>query len=299
MAHALWSGAISFGLVHIPVELHTATRQNELALVMLDRHDLAPIGLRRYNKQTGAEVAWDDIIKGYEYQPDDYVVLSEEELRSANVRATQTIDIACFVDAAEVTSLYYDTPYYLAPGRGGDKVYTLLRATLQKAGKLAIATIVIRTRQHLCALLAMDDCIVLNTLRYPSELRASDELKLPPATLKASGIAEREMQMALALVDGMTAQWEPEQYHDSYRDDVLALIERKVRAGQGKTLTRPEAATQAAPRETADLVALLQQSLSGRLPQGGKGGDAKNGKGDGKAGRRPLSRARPVPRHRA
>lgn len=296
MAHALWSGAISFGLVHIPVELHTATRQHELALTMLDRRDLAPVGLRRYNKQSGAEVAWDDIVKGYEYQPDDYVVLSEEELRSANVRATQTIEIACFVDAGEVASLYYDTPYYLAPGRGGDKVYALLRATLQRAGKLAIATVVIRSRQHLCALLAMDDCIVLNTLRYASELRASDELRLPPAALKAAGIADRELQMALALVEGMTAQWQPEQYHDSYRDDVLALVERKVRAGQGKTISHAAPEAQAAPRPAADLVALLQQSLSGRPPPGGKGGA--DGKG-GKPGRRPLSRAPPAPRHRA
>lgn len=297
MAHALWSGAISFGLVHIPVELHTATGQHELALTMLDRRDLAPVGLRRYNKESGAEVAWDDIVKGYEYQPDDYVVLSEDELRGANVRATQTIEIACFVDAAEVASLYYDTPYYLAPGRGGDKVYALLRATLQRAGKLAIATVVIRSRQHLCALLAMDDCIVLNTLRYASELRATDELKLPPATPKLAGIADRELQMALALVDGMTAPWQPEQYHDSYRDDVLALVERKVRAGQGKTITRAEPEPQAAPRQTADLVALLEHSLSG------KGGvDRKSGKGDGKSAkpaRRTLSRAPPAPRHRA
>ena len=215
-ARALWKGAISFGLVHIPVGLYSAVQTHELDLTMLDRRDFSPVGYKRYNKKTGKDVTWDDIVKGYEYEEDEYVVLSDEDLKRANVEATGTIDIQAFVDAADVPLTYYEQPYYLAPSKGGAKVYALLRETLRKAGKIGIATVVIRTKQHLCALVCIDDKIVLNTLRYEAEIRDAEELKLPPATAKAAGISDKELQMALSLVEGMSEEWKPEQYRDTY-----------------------------------------------------------------------------------
>ncbi|MES2260227.1 MAG: Ku protein [Pseudomonadota bacterium] len=264
-ARSLWKGAISFGLVHIPVELHTAVQEHDLDLTMLDRRDFSPIGFKRYNKATGKEVNWDNIVKGYEYEEGEYVVLSDEDLRQANVEATQTIDILAFVREEDVPLTYFETPYYLAPGRGGDKVYALLRETLRKAGRIAIATVVIRVRQHLCALVCVDDGIVLNTLRFAEEIRSTEDLKLPPKAPKSAGISDKELQMALTLVDGMTEEWKPEQYHDTYRADVLALVKRKIRAGQTKTITSaaPEKKEKASAN-VIDLVALLKESLGGK-----------------------------------
>jgi len=215
-------------------------------------------------------VTWDDIVKGYEYEEDEYVVLSDEDLKRANVEATGTIDIQAFVDAADVPLTYYEQPYYLAPTKGGAKVYALLRETLRKAGKIVIATVVIRTKQHLCALVCIDDKIVLNTLRYAAEIRSAEELKLPPATMKAAGISDKELQMALSLVEGMSEEWKPEQYRDTYKDDVLALVKKKVKAGQTKTITAAEPEDRPAKASNVVyLVALLQDSLGKRPAKGG------------------------------
>ncbi len=266
MARALWKGAISFGLVHIPVELYSAVKEHELDLSMLDRRDFAPIGFKRYNKSSGQEVAWDNIIKGYEYADGEYVVLSDEDLKRANVKATQTVDILAFVDAGDVPLTYYEQPYYLAPTKGGEKVYALLRETLRKAGKIGIASVVMRTKQHLCALVCIDDAIVLNTLRYADEIRDTDELKLPGASAKTAGITDKELTMALSLVEGMSEPWKPDQYRDTYRDDVLAIVDKKIKARQTKTITAPGPEDKAAKSTNViDLVALLQQSL-GKKP---------------------------------
>jgi DNA end-binding protein Ku len=266
MGRSLWKGAISFGLVHIPVEMFPAVREKSLDLTMLDRRDFSPVGFKRYNKSNNKEVTWDDIVKGYEYSDGEYVVLSEEDLRRANPEATQTIDILAFVDAAEVPLIYYEQPYYLAPGKGGDKVYALLRETLRKTGKIGIATVVIRVKQHLAALLCVDDTIVLNTLRFADEIRETDELKIPATKAQAAGVTDKELKMAMALVDGMSEPWKPKQYHDNYREDVMALVEKKVKAKQTKTITMP-GKEKAAPRSSnvVDLVALLQQSI-GKKP---------------------------------
>ncbi|UOD29458.1 Ku protein [Massilia violaceinigra] len=266
MGRSLWKGAISFGLVHIPVEMHPAVRDNALDLTMLDRRDFSPVGFKRYNKGNNKEVVWDDIVKGYEYADDEYVVLSDEDLRRANPEATGTIDILAFVDADTVPLLYYEQPYYLAPGKGGDKVYALLRETLKKVGKIGIATVVIRVKQHLAALVCEGDTIVLNTLRYSDEIRPTDELKIPGARSKSAAISDKELKMAMALVEGMSEDWEPEQYHDTYREDILALVQKKVKAKQTKTITMPEKEKAPAGKSNViDLVALLQQSL-GKKP---------------------------------
>ncbi|MES2741549.1 MAG: Ku protein [Pseudomonadota bacterium] len=266
MARALWKGAISFGLVHIPVELYSAVKEHQLDLSMLDQRDFAPIGFKRYNKSSGEEVSWDNIIKGYEYADGEYVVLSDEDLKRANVKATQTVDILAFVDAGDVPLTYYEQPYYLTPTRGGEKVYALLRETLRKAGKIGIASVVMRTKQHLCALVCIGDAIVLNTLRYADEIRDTDELKLPEASAKAAGITDKELTMALSLVEGMSEPWKPDQYRDTYRDDVLAIVDKKIKAKQTKTITAPGPEDKAAKSTNViDLVALLQQSL-GKKP---------------------------------
>lgn len=266
MARSMWKGAISFGLVHIPVEMYPAASDQGLDLTMLDRRDFAPIGFKRYNKATGKEVSWDDIVKGYEYSDGEYVVLSDEDLRRANPEATQTIDILAFVNAEQVPLIYYEQPYYLAPGKGGDKVYALLRETLREVGKIGIANVVIRVKQHLAALVCVGDAIVLNTLRYPDEIRPTDELKIPAADSKAAQVTDKELQMARALVDGMSEKWKPQQYHDTYREDVMALIRKKVAANQTKTLTEPEPEEEKPARTNViDLVALLQASL-GKKP---------------------------------
>lgn len=266
MARSLWKGAISFGLVHIPVEMYPAVREHGLDLTMLDRRDFSPVGFKRYNKSNDKEVTWDDIVKGYEYSDGEYVVLSEEDLRAANPEATGTIDILAFVDAEDVPLLYYEQPYYLAPGKGGDKVYALLRETLRTAGKIGIATVVIRVKQHLAALVCVGDTIVLNTLRFADEIRESDELKIPTKSAKTAAVSDKELKMAMALVEGMSEEWKPEQYHDNYREDVLALVEKKVKAKQTKVITMPgKSEARPSSSNVVDLVALLQQSI-GKKP---------------------------------
>jgi DNA end-binding protein Ku len=291
MARALWSGAISFGLVHIPVQLFPADNSQALGLTMVDKNDLSPVGYKRINKRTGKEVAWEDIVKAYEYEHDQYVVLSDEDLRRANVDATHTIDILSFVDAGQIPPIHYEKPYYLTPAKGGDKVYALLREALKRSGKVAVAQIVIRTKQHLAAISPMGDIIVLDTLRYGDELRPADQFKLPSRTLKATGISDKELQMAVTLIEGMSEDWDPRRFHDTYREDVLALVEKKVQAHQTKTLTEPEEGAEGPPEaKIIDLMALLKQSLN---KQGTKTADGKG------APRAPKKRASKSSSHRS
>lgn len=263
MPRAIWKGAISFGLVHIPVELYPAESRQGLDLDMLDKRDFAPVGYKRYNKETGKEIEWNDIVKGYEYEKGQYVVVSDEDLKRANVEATQTIDILSFADAEEIPPIYFEQPYYLKPTRGGAKVYVLLRETLKRAGKVGIAQVVIRTKQHVAALLPMDDAIVLNLLRYHDELRSPDALELSDTKDKKSAVTDKEVKMALSLLEDMTEAWHPEQYHDTYRDDVMALIEKKIAANQTHAITQPEAGEEHAPSsaKVIDLMELLRKSI--------------------------------------
>jgi len=187
MAHrALWRGAISFGLIYVPVEMYAAARDGSLHLHLLDSRDFAPIGYERVNKKTGKAVEWSDIVKGYEYQKGNYVALSDADFKHANVKASETIDIASFSDAADISPPYFETPYYLAPAKGGQKVYALLRETLQSTKKVAVATFVMRGRQHLCVVAPHERALMLMTLRFASDLLAADDLELPAASPKAA-----------------------------------------------------------------------------------------------------------------
>lgn len=263
MPRTLWKGAISFGLVHIPVGLYSAEKRNSFDLTMLDRRSMKPVGFKRYNKETGEDVSWDDIVKGYEYEKDRYVVLTEEDFKRANVEATQTVEILSFVDGEEIGPMYYETPYYLAPDKRGHKGYALLRETLKQTGKIAIANVVIRTRQYVAALIPYKDVILMNTLRYPNELRDTDELDLPSSNLKTAGVGSREVEMARRLVEGMSAPWKPEEHRDTYHEDLLTLIEKRVQAGQTEEVIEPskEEGKPRAKGEVIDLMALLKKSV--------------------------------------
>ena len=270
MPRALWKGAISFGLVHVPVELYPAAQRHSLDMDLLDRRTMAPIGYKKINKATGKEVDTANIVKGYEYEKGQYVVLGDEDFRRANPKATQTVEILAFIDGGEIEPMYYDTPYYLVPTKGGHKVYALLRETMKRAGCVAIATVIIQTRQHLAAVIAGERMLVLNTLRYADEIRAADESQLPEAGLRAAGVNQTEIDMALKLIENMTGKWEPKRYHDSYRDDLLARVKQKIKSGQTKEAAEPDEAE--APSRSADVIdltVLLRESVrghSGRQP---------------------------------
>jgi DNA end-binding protein Ku len=263
MPRSLWKGAISFGLVNIPVVLYPAENRNSFDLTMLDRRDMKPVGFKRYNKDTGKDVPWEEIVKGYEYEKERYVVLSDEDFRRANVEATQTVEIVNFVDAEEISPTYFETPYYLVPDKRGEKGYALLRETLKKANKVGIATVVIRTRQYIAALIPDEDVIVLNTLRYANELKSIKGLDVPSGNRKTVGVTPREVEMATKLVEEMTASWEPEKYHDTYHEDLMKLIEKRIKAGQTEVVTEPEEEKEK-PRqaEVIDLMTLLKRSVA-------------------------------------
>ena len=272
MPRVLWKGAISFGLVHIPVGLYSAEKRNSFDLTMLDRRTMKPVGFKRYNKESGEDVSWDDIVKGYEYEKGRYVILTEEDFKRANVEATQTVDILSFVRQEEIPPLFFETPYYLAPDKRGHKGYALLRETLKQTGKIGIANVVIRTRQYVAALIPIGDVIVMNTLRYANELRPADEFDLPSGNLKGVEVNAREVEMARRLVEGMTAKWNPDEYRDTYHEDLLALIDKRVAAGQTEVITEPSAEEEERPAggDVVDLMALLKRSVEvkgkGRRP---------------------------------
>lgn len=264
MPRVLWKGAISFGLVHIPVGLYSAEKRNNFDLTMLDRRDMKPVGFKRYNKETGEEVSWDQIVKGYEYEKERYVVLTDEDFRRANVEATQTIDILRFVEGEEIAPMYFETPYYLAPDRRGEKGYALLRETLKHTHKVGVANVVIRTRQYVAALIPVGDVIVMNTLRYADEVRAADELEVPSKNVKAAGVTPRETEMAVKLVEEMTGDWNPEDYRDTYHEDLLKLIDTRIKAGETEVISTTEASeTDEEPSrgKVVDLMALLKRSV--------------------------------------
>jgi DNA end-binding protein Ku len=269
MARALWKGAISFGLVNIPVELYPAEDRKSFKFSMLDKRDLSPVGYKRYSKKSGKEVDWQNVVKGYEYEKDEYVVLSDEDFRRANVKATQTIEIRAFVGDDEIPAEYFETPYYLAPDKRGQKVYALLRETLKSTHRAAVAQVVIRTTQHLAAVVANGRALMLMTLRYQDELRPMKDLDLPPESLKAAGVNPKEIDLAKRLVSDMTERWNPSEFKDTYHDDLMARIRQKIKEGQTKEITKPDTEEKGAPRsaEVIDLAALLKQSLGKGAPE--------------------------------
>ncbi len=267
MARSIWKGVITFGLVSIPVELFSAEDRKEFKFSMLDKRDFSPVGYKRYSKESGKEVEWGNIVKGYEYEKGQYVVLSEEDFKRANVKASRTIEIQSFVSTAEVSAEFFDTPYYLVPGDRGEKVYGLLRETLRSTDRMGIAQFVLRTGQHLAAVRPVGRALMLFTLRYADELRGTSGLELPAEGMKAVHVTPREIDLAKRLIDDMTEKWKPDAFKDTYHDDLMQRIKEKVKKGETKEITKPSADGEDEPRsaKVIDLASLLKQSL-------GKGG---------------------------
>lgn len=258
MARAIWKGSISFGLVNIPVGLYSAETRDEIHFKMLDKKTMSPIHYKRVAEETTKEVPWEETVRGYEFSPGKYVVMSDEDLKRAAPEATQTIDIVDFVDLEEISPLYFDKPYYLGPDKKGAKAYALLRETLRRTGKVGIAKVVIRTRQYLAAVVARGDVLTLELLRYAHELRDASELDLPAGK---AGVSDREIDMAERLVEGMVSAWEPEKYKDDYRQALMKTIEERVEAGQLEASPEPAPRPERARDNVVDLMALLKQSL--------------------------------------
>ncbi len=253
---AIWKGAISFGLVNIPVSLFPALKREELSFHMLRASDHSRISYKRVAEADGKEVPWDQIVKGYEYEKGRYVVLKDDDFARIDIEATQTVDIMRFVKLEEVSPLLFNKPYYMEPVKTGAKAYSLLREALVAGGKIGIAEVVIKTRRHLAAIKPQNDGLILELMHYPADLRPAEEYKLPANV--APG--REEMKMARALIDNMTAPWRPEEYEDRYKEDMEKLIEEKVKHQGDDEPTRP--ARKKAPSNVIDLVAVLKQSLA-------------------------------------
>lgn len=261
MAHAIWKGSISFGLLNIPVTLQTAGESKELHFQMLDSKDLAPIKYKKVNANTGREVAYERIAKGYEYEPDQYVIMSKQDFAAANPKATQTIDIEDFADLADIDPLMIEKPYYLVPQKGGEKGYFLLRDALEKTEKVAIGKIVIRTKQHLCSVIARGNYLVCLILRFAHEVLDVNEVDYLE-NVKAVRYNPKELKMAEQLISGMSGKWEPGKYKDTYYDDIMKRIKAKIKAGKSHTIEEPaEEIEEIKPSKVVDLLPLLRKSL--------------------------------------
>ena len=251
----IWKGTISFGLVSIPISLHRATTEEDLRFRLLRKTDLSPVNYKRVAEVDGKEVAWDQIVKGYEYEQGKYIVLKDEDFKRVDIEATQTVDIIDFVELDEIDPMFFDRPYYIEPQKNADKAYALLRDSLQNAEKVGIAKVVIKTKQHLAAVKPRSNLLVLELMHFADELINPDELKSPKA-VKPSG---QEMKMAQELVKSMTAEWHPNKYTDDYRKALLNLIHRKIKSG-GKELPEPKTEGKK-PTNVIDLVEVLKRSL--------------------------------------
>jgi DNA end-binding protein Ku len=260
MARAIWKGSISFGLVNIPVGLYSAESRDDISFKLLDRKTKSPIHYKRVSEESGKEVPWEQTVRGYEVDKGKYVVLSDEDLKRAAPEATQTIDILGFVDLKDISPLFFDKPYFLAPDSKGTKAYALLRETLRRTGKVGIAKVVIRTRQYLAAVVARgdSDVLTLELMRYAHELRDPAELDVPRGK---EGVSDKELQMAIRLVEGMEEAWDPDKYKDDYRSDLMKMIEKRAKSGELEGSTEPAPKPEARGGKVVDLMALLKRSL--------------------------------------
>lgn len=284
MARPIWKGAISFGLVSIPVSVHPGEARRELALHMLDGRDMARVRNKHVNERTGEEVPNEEIVKGYEYEPDRHVVLSEEDFRRADVEATQTIDIVGFVRSEDIDPAYFDRPYYLTPPKSAAKGYMLLREALARTGYVGVAKIVIRTRQHLAALMPRGRMLVLELMRWPYELRDPEDLDLPGEGLGDVDSSKKELAMAEQLVEAMVEAWDPSRYEDTYHDDLMRLIRERVEAGELAAPGEAEVTMPAgsgtgaeAGAEVVDIMALLKRSVESAGGEAARSGGSSKG----------------------
>ena len=250
---SLWKGAISFGLIHIPVQLYSASRARELSFKLLHKKDLGEIRYARICKIDGKEVPWEEIVKGYEIEKGDFVVLTEEDFAKVNVQKTKTVEILSFTQEDQIDTIYYDTPYYLEPEKGSIKAYALLRDALQKSKKVAVGRFVLKQHEHIGIIRPHGNVLVLQKLRYDTELLSDKDLNIP----KKTDLSKQEVEMALQLIDQLTKPFKPEIYSDTYTDELKAMIQRKKK---GKIVSPPH---EKAPKESKvhDIMSLLKESL--------------------------------------
>lgn len=253
---AIWKGSISFGLVNIPIGLYSATRKEDLSFRQLREGDLSQIRYKRVAEADGDEVPWEKIVKGYEYEKGQFVVVTDEDFEKAAPEASQSIDITDFVELSEIDPIFFDKPYYLEPQKGGKKAYALLRETLKQTGRVGIAKVVIKTREHLAAVKPKGDALVLELMHFPEEVLDAGGLDLP----REEEIGKKELDMAKTLVETMSGEWEPEKYKDEYREKLIKLIEEKVARG-GEAAPSAKATPRKATN-VVDLVEVLQRSLA-------------------------------------
>ena len=269
MPRAIWKGAISFGLVHVPVSLYPGSSESGIDFDWLDQRTMDPVGYKRINKRTGKEIEREHIVKGVKADNGEYVILSEDEIRAAYPKTTQTIEIEGFVKAPEIPFVYLDRPYYLEPASKGEKVYALLREAMAASGVIGIARVVMHTKEHLAALVPSGAGLVLNTLRWSNEIRDMDALELPAAGQQAAKLKDSELKMAEQLIGDMTVAWKPADFTDHFADAVHALVQKRVAAGKTEKVEPIEADESPKTSNVIDLTALLKQSLGNR-----KGGGA-------------------------
>lgn len=259
MPRPIWKGQISFGLVNIPVTLYPAVERTELHFHLLDSRDMGHIRYERVNEETGAEVPWNEVVKGYEYEKNNYVVVKDEELKRIAVESTQTINIENFVAAKDLDCIYFDKPYYLIPEKKTEKGYVLLREALRNKKAVGIAKVVIRTRQYLTAIMPYRDGLLLNLLHFAQEFRDIKNFDLPSGKIEKYKISKKELQIAEDLIAAMTDKWNPKKYHDDYRENLMAWIHKKVKAG--KTNILPPKEEEPAPTKIIDFMKLLKKSV--------------------------------------
>jgi DNA end-binding protein Ku len=253
MARALWKGSISFGLVNIPIELHTAVRNHRPRFRMLHAKDKSPVRFERVCIRDGHAVAWEDLVKGYEYAKGHFVVVTKEDFQAAALNKTRTIDIIDFVKSDEIDDRYFETPYYLVPAKGGERAYALLREAIRESGRTGVAKFILREAQHLAAVEVIEDAIVLSVMRFADELVDEQQFDFPGA----KDVRPQELQMAKALVNSLAAEWDPSKYTDQYRENLMRIVQGKVK---GKEVTlAPD--TEPRQAEVVDLMQRLRLSL--------------------------------------
>lgn len=273
MARALWTGSLSFGLVNIPIQIHTAVKDTGPHFRMLRRKDKARIQFQRVAETDGEVVAWEDIVKGYEYAKGQYVVLTPQDFEKAALKKDRVIDIQDFVKGDDVDDRYFDKPYYLLPGKGGDKAYALLREAIRDSGRIGVAKIVLRSKQRLAAIEAIGDALVLSTMRFRDELARLEEFDFPEAT----GVNKKQLQLAERLIEEFAAEWDPDKYTDDYRENLMKVIEAK------RARTKPELVPEAEPQsaQVIDLMERLRKSLGTKRAYTAKDAKARAGKQTG------------------
>lgn len=263
MTRPIWKGNITFGLINIPITLYSAESRFDLHFKLLDSRDHAHIRYERINEVTGAEVPWNEVVKAYEFDHDNYVILEDKDLKEFAAENFQSVEIKDFIDQKDLDSIYFEKPYYLIPGKHAEKGYVLLRETLKRTHKVGICKIVIRTREYLSALLPYQNGLVINLMRFPQELRKPEEFEFPKGDIKSYKISEQEVDMAERLIKSMSTQWNPKKYHDEYRDALMKWIEKKMEGG--KSITAPTVEEPEPPAKKGakiiDFMPLLKKSL--------------------------------------